>query len=148
ARHASQFQALNLHQRYGGHSRLERWTRDQTRPSRELHWWETAAAGDSTLGILALMAVAARPALSRDEVFAIEEAYWPWIEALSTLLDSVVDESEDAAAGRPRFLDYYCSPQEAAVRLSAIAARAIRGTGPLPDGSTHAAIVIGMVCSY
>ena len=60
------------------------------RPWMDLHWWETGAAIGSQLSVLALIAAAADPATCEGRVRAIERAYFPWIGALSTLLDSVV----------------------------------------------------------
>ena len=37
----------------------------------------------------------------------IDRAYFPWIGALHTLLDSLVDRHEDRESGRPSLLSYY-----------------------------------------
>jgi tetraprenyl-beta-curcumene synthase len=146
--HGVRFQSLNLPDRAGGHGRLADWVRSGAAPGSKLYWWETAAAADSTLGIHALFSTAARPTLGLQDVVAIRDAYVPWVETLSTLLDSVVDESDDLARGQPSFLHYYSSTSEAASRISLIATEAIRSVSALPNAATHAAILTGMVGSY
>ena len=81
------FQSLSL----GSNGELESWARRQTATDNGLEWWETAAAAGSSLGVHALIAAAASPMLDEQDVAAIEAAYFPWIGALHSLLDSLVD---------------------------------------------------------
>jgi tetraprenyl-beta-curcumene synthase len=148
AEHAGRFQSLNLTDTQGGHEQLAQWARREAIPGANLRWWETAAAANSTLGILALVAAAARSTLAADEAARIEQAYRPWVEALHTLLDSVVDESEDRATGQRSLVDYYASPEEAACRLSSIATDAIRSVARLDDAPEHAVVLAAMVGFY
>ena len=148
AEHAGRFQSLNLTERQGTHEQLAQWARSEASWEAELLWWETAAAANSTLGILALLAIAARPTLAPEEAIAIETAYRPWVEALHTLLDGVADEREDAATGQRSLLGYYASSEEAAARLSMIAEEAIGGVSTLPNASTHLVIIAAMVGLY
>jgi tetraprenyl-beta-curcumene synthase len=101
------YQTLNLTQPQGGHRQLERWATQQTPPDTGLRWWETAASAGSSLGLFALIAAAAQPTLTTAEATAIELAYWPWIGALHSLLDSLVDLGEDAADQQHSLLSYY-----------------------------------------
>ena len=95
-RHGSwTFQSLNLGERQGSRRALERWGREQTPAGCGLSWWETAAAGGSSLGVHVLIGLAADPRLDPLEPAAVERAYFPWIGALHSLLDSVVDVAED-----------------------------------------------------
>jgi tetraprenyl-beta-curcumene synthase len=111
------FQSLNLSERQGGHEGLERWARDQTCAGSGLRWWETAAAGGSSLGVHALIGLAAEPAIEPAQMLAIDGAYFPWIGALHSLLDSLVDAAEDRREGQRNLLGYYASPRDAAVHL-------------------------------
>jgi tetraprenyl-beta-curcumene synthase len=138
------YQALNQ----DDHSALARWADGQAPPETDLHWWETAAAGASSLAVLALLAAAADPQLSPGDITAIERAYYPWIGALHTLLDSLVDLREDAEAGQVSLLSHYRSPEEAAVRLQMIAERALTAARGLRRGNLHALILTGMVSLY
>ncbi len=89
------FQSLSL----GADGGLERWARMQASAGSSLAWWEIAAACGSSLEVLSLIAAAAVPSLRASDVAAIEGAYFPWIGALHSLLDSIVDQAEDAATG-------------------------------------------------
>jgi len=142
------YQSLNLTEQQGGQGNLARWARLATPPGTDLRWWETAASAGSSLGVFALMAAAAWPRLVSTEAQAIKEAYWPWIGALHSLLDSVVDEAEDAAAGQRSLLDYYGSPNEAAARLALLAEESLRCASKLANRRQHSIVVTGMVGSY
>ncbi|MGD1058885.1 MAG: DUF2600 family protein, partial [Solirubrobacteraceae bacterium] len=80
----------------------------------------TASAG-SSLGLFALIAAAAHPSLPPADASAIEDAYWPWIGALHSLLDSLIDKADDTAVAQQSLLDYYTTPQEAAARMQILA---------------------------
>lgn len=142
------YQSLNLSEPNGGHRYLARWAHKATPPGTGLHWWETAASAGSSLGLFALIAAAARSDLSANEAAAIEAAYWPWVGALHSLLDSLVDAPEDAAVGQRNLLDYYGSPEEAAARLEMLTGRALGAIGALPSAREHALILAGMASFY
>ncbi len=134
----------------------ERWTVQETERralqepglAGELKWWEVAAAGGSSLAVFALIAVAASPKADAGEIAAIEGAYFPWIGALHSLLDSVVDEVEDAEIGQLSLVGCYDCAPDAAERMGWLAARAMSGARELPGGSAHAVIVAGMAGYY
>lgn len=138
------YQALNQ----DDHDALARWASDETPPNTGLRWWETAAAGASSLAVLALLAAAAEPQLSPDDIAAIERAYYPWIGALHTLLDSLVDLREDAAAGQISLLSHYSSSEEVGARMQMMAERALSAARGLRQGALHALILASMVSLY
>jgi tetraprenyl-beta-curcumene synthase len=143
-----EFQTLNLSESQGDHDAFARWAHTETPGGTELRWWETAAAGGSSLGIYALIAAASDPLLDPDEIDAIGSAYFPWIGALHSLLDHLVDRTEDAAVGQRSLIDYYTSPEEAAVRMRVLAERAVRAAGALPRGDRHSIVLAGMAGYY
>jgi tetraprenyl-beta-curcumene synthase len=142
------FQSLNLGVRQGGDDGLERWARGSTPPGSGLCWWETAAAGGSSLAVHALVALAARPALDPRDIGAVEDAYFPWISALHSLLDSIVDLAEDERHGQRSLIGYYVSPHVAAARVRSLAGRATEATDMLRGSSQHKAILIAMTGYY
>jgi len=142
------YQSLNLSERNGGHAHLADWARSESPPDSKLYWWEHAAGSSYVLGMLALMAAAAQPSLTADEVAATCAAYTLWVEAVITLLDSAVDEAEDAAAGQRSLVSYYASPEEAATRLRMIATEAVRALSALPNASRHLVIFAGLLGNY
>jgi tetraprenyl-beta-curcumene synthase len=113
----------------------------------DFEWWELlAAAAASSLNVGALLALAATPAAGRDDVQAIESAYFPWASGLNALLDSLVDLDEDPDGAS--HLRRYDSPKIAAERLQMIAAGARRRVAELPDGRMHEAIFAAMGALY
>lgn len=142
------YQSLNLSELHGGHRQLEQWALNATPPTSGLRWWETAASAGSSLGVFALISAAAQTTFQPDEAIAIEYAYWPWIGALHSLLDSLIDEPEDTALAQRSLLDYYRTPQEAADRLQTLANGALHAIEPLPNPHEHILTLTGMASYY
>jgi tetraprenyl-beta-curcumene synthase len=82
------------------------------------------------------------------EIEAIEGAYFPWIGALHSLLDSLVDRAEDAEIGQLSLVGCYADAEEAGARLRSIAAQATRRARELPRRGGHAALAAGMAALY
>lgn len=120
------------------------WARETAvaiRLDREMEWWEIIAAGSSSLPIGALMAAAADPGTSRDDVSLVEAAYFPWVAALTTLLDSMVDVGDEELVAN--HLNRYPSRQVASERLDAIATRSLQLVSELPSAELHELILGG-----
>ena len=142
------YQSLNHGDGNGRHDAFDRWARQIATGQNRLRWWETGAAAGSTLDLLALIAAASEPGLERESAQELAEAYFPWVGALHSLLDSVVDLDDDQASGRRGLIDYYGSPEEAAERISTIATEAVRRTTGLPDGWRHTLFVAAVTGFY
>jgi tetraprenyl-beta-curcumene synthase len=127
---------------------LRRWALAQGDDVGDARWFELAAAGSSSLAVLALLAAAADPATTEATAELVRNAYFPWIEALSTLLDSVADREHDAASGELSFVSQYASAAEEIERLRVITARALAGARRLPHGERHVVLVAGMVAMH
>jgi tetraprenyl-beta-curcumene synthase len=141
------FQSLNLSESQGDHSGLQHWAQSATPAGSGLQWWETAAAAGSSLGVYAQLALAADPSPSPSRVSALEQAYFPWIGGLHSLLDNLIDKHEDEAAGHRSLIEYY-GPQRAAERLHWLSREAIRRAQALADGRRHVLILAAMVANY
>jgi tetraprenyl-beta-curcumene synthase len=141
------FQSLNLTKSQGEPDALELWARESTDAGSELSWWQTAAAGGSSLAVHALIATAARPGVDERELAAVEAAYFPWICALHSLLDSLVDISEDEQAGQRNLLSY-ASPQETTEAVRRLATRATEAVVLVPRSHEHRVILTAMVSYY
>jgi tetraprenyl-beta-curcumene synthase len=148
AKRMAAYQSFNHRARGEAHHGLVRWASALTPPGSDMRWWEAAAGAASSLTIFALVAAAARPALTQGETDAVQEAYFPWIGALHVLLDGLVDRAEDRHAGQRSLLEHYASSDEAASRLKAIAARAMLAAEALSQGGEHALIVAAMTSFY
>ena len=142
------YQALNLSRGHGGHGALERWATEATPVGSGLAWWETAAASGSSLAVHALIAAAATPDLDPREVVLTDGAYFPWIGALHSLLDSLVDRREDCDGGRLCLLDNYPSTTSAASRLAGLALRCKMACERMPGARAHRVIVTAMASYY
>lgn len=142
------YQSRNLKQSQGGHHELKQWAEQQTPPQTQLAWWETAASAGSSLGLFALIAAAAHPGLTPAEATAIETGYWPWIGALHSLLDSLIDLDEDDHDGQRSLLSYYRSPQETSTRFGVLASEAAHAASKLPRSSEHTLILAAMTSHY
>jgi tetraprenyl-beta-curcumene synthase len=138
------YQAL-YHER--NHETLRAWALTAAPPGSQLHWWETSAAAASSLGTLAMIAAAATAGLSDQEANAIEAAHWPWAGALHTLLDSLVDRYEDAAANQPSLLGY-ANALDVAARMGRLAAQTMSRVELAPDSLRQIVLIAGMTSLY
>lgn len=129
-------------------SALRAWAGPQQREAGDARWFEIAAAGSSSLAVLALLAAAADPRTSPASAERTRAAYFPWIEALSTLLDSLADCEHDVLTGELSFVGFYDSPAAASARLATVSARAIAAARSLPRGERQAVLVAGMIAMH
>ncbi|MGN6189565.1 MAG: DUF2600 family protein [Conexibacter sp.] len=127
---------------------LAAWAQREFPRQREAAWFELTAAASSSLWILALLALAADPTTTAEDVDAAERVYVPWVCAASTLLDAFVDQADDAATGNHNYLAHYPSRQVAVERLAHIVWRSASGARQLRRGTRHALIAAGMVAMY
>jgi tetraprenyl-beta-curcumene synthase len=141
-------QSLNHQVRQGdGEVALRAWAQAELRGGvADAAWWELAAAASSSLGIHALLALAAQP--DGEHTARVHAAYMPWVCAVSTLLDSYVDERADLAGGRHSYLAHYPSSERALARLHELIGRAAAESAGLRDGHRHAVIAACMIAMY
>lgn len=128
------------------HPGLTRWAELEAPAKAEQRWWEPAAAAGSSLAALALLSAAADPDLTEGHAHAVEALYWPWMGALHTLLDSLIDRTEDAATGQQNLLDHYSSEEEMSERLELLAVEATSRADAV--GVEHRLILAGMTSLY
>jgi tetraprenyl-beta-curcumene synthase len=138
------FQAFNRRER----GDMEHWGRAQTPAGSDLRWWETAASGGSSLGVHVMIAAAAEPGIGCAHVDALERAYSPWIGALHSMLDQLIDVEEDTSSGQPNLIELYGSPVEAAERMALLAGRALECARGLEPKHRHELIVAAMASFY
>jgi tetraprenyl-beta-curcumene synthase len=148
AQHIVSYQSFNVSDAPEPQRALERWARQATPGGSGLRWWETAASAGSSLGLFALIALAASPTATVEQARAIERAYFPWVGALHSLLDSLIDAAEDAVGGQQSLIERYGSEREAAARLTLLARESLARVSMLPDAGAHAAILASMAGLY
>jgi tetraprenyl-beta-curcumene synthase len=142
------FQSLNVGTEQGDHLALAAWARERTPAGSGLEWWEMAAAAGSSLGVHVLIAAAAENDLQQEDLAALERAYFPWIGALHSLLDNLIDRKEDVRTDQPSLVSYYNSPARAADRMRMLAVESVGRARALPRGRRHLLILAAMAGNY
>jgi hypothetical protein len=113
-----------------------------------MSWWETAAACGSSLTVHALIAAASTPRLDDRTVERLDTAYGGPIGALHSMLDSLIDQDEDAQIGQPSLIALYPSRQAAAQAMGEMARDARRAARALPHARRHAVLLAAMASLY
>ncbi len=142
------YQSLHHSGAQDSHGAFREWVCAHADTGVDMRWWELGAALGSQLSLLALIAAAADSTLSRRRAAEIEHAYFPWIAALSTLLDSVVDRHRDHLDAQRSLVDYYSSPQEAAERLRWMTVAAMRSIRSLDDVEDRTVMLAAMIAFF
>jgi tetraprenyl-beta-curcumene synthase len=127
---------------------LSTWARREWPASHGTQWFELTGAASASLTIHALFALATRTRVSSAEINAVQRAYNPWISAATTMLDSFVDQAEDAISGDHSYVAHYSSRQTALARVHELVDRAAMEAAALPDGERHVLIVAMMLAMY
>jgi tetraprenyl-beta-curcumene synthase len=128
---------------------LQQWAQINAPIEPRLTWYELSGAASASLTIHALLALAAQPhACSEPAIARVRDAYNPWISAATTMLDSYVDQSDDAANDDHSYIAHYSRPHDAAARLCWLIQQSITRARRLPGGDRHTVIVAGMVALY
>lgn len=146
AARCAEAQILNHDASRSGVEEAKRWATLQASGT-GLGWQEyLAGATASVLGIHALITVAADPCATRADAEDLDALYLS-IGAL-TMLDSLVDEEEDTAAGQLGYVQYYNSPELMATALATVARNAVARACQLPNGAHHIVTLVGVVAYY
>lgn len=130
-----------------GSGQLKTWAEGQSRAA-GLTWWEWAGgAAASVLAVHALVAAAATGTTTRAGARQIDHVYLLG-SALTTMLDSLIDDERDLELGAHRYTAYYADAEHAAARISAIAQRAVLAAQRLPSPAHHTITIAGIAAFY
>jgi tetraprenyl-beta-curcumene synthase len=127
---------------------LQRWVAHEYPYERRASWWEISGAASAPLTIHALLAIAAEPACSDTEIARTYAAYFPWLSATTTMLDSYVDQLEDIDNGDHSYVAHYPDPESAARGIRALVSRSVAEASTLRDGHRHTVIASAMIAMY
>jgi tetraprenyl-beta-curcumene synthase len=127
---------------------LEHWARSHPPRAPSMSWWETSAACGSSLAVHALIAAAASPGLQQPDVQRLVEVYGGPVGALHSMLDSLIDQDEDAILGQPSLIGLYPSALAATRAMGAMANTARCAARALPQGCRHAVLLGAMAALY
>jgi tetraprenyl-beta-curcumene synthase len=127
---------------------LEAWVAREFPEGHEANWFELSAAASTDLTIFALFALASEPTCSDGEIELIRNAYFPWTSGLAALLDSYVDQAEDAASGDHSYVAHYPTPELATQSLCLLVRRCLHETRALENSEKHVLIAASMFAMY
>lgn len=127
---------------------LRRWAEREFPRALGVSWFELSGAASASLTVHVLLALASTATCSRRDVERARDAYFPWISAATTMLDSYVDQAEDLENGDHSYVAHYASPERAVSRTQELIRRSLEEAGRLPDGERHILIVACMVAMY
>jgi tetraprenyl-beta-curcumene synthase len=127
---------------------LRRWVATEFPGAQPASWWELSGAASAPLAIHALLALAAEPNCRAGDVPRIYAAYFPWISAAMTMLDSYVDQLEDLANGDHSYVSHYADPHRAVRDIRVLVMRSVREACALRDGHRHAVVAGAMIAMY
>jgi tetraprenyl-beta-curcumene synthase len=127
---------------------LKQWVAREYPGEQQASWWELSGAASAPLTIHALLALAADATCSQAEIARTYAAYFPWLSAATTMLDSYVDQLQDIANGDHSYIAHYPSPASAAHGIRALVRSSLIETRTLRDGHKHTVIAAAMVAMY
>jgi tetraprenyl-beta-curcumene synthase len=126
-------------------SALKGWAAKEFPTERTLSWFElTAAASAFTPHVL--LALAAECPCDNADLSRIYATYFPWVSLAIAMLDSYVDQMDDATNGAHSYIAHYPDSESVSRRLCEIIRRAIGDARK--QGYRHAVIVACMVAMY
>lgn len=126
---------------------LRAWVLDQPF-DHGVHWFELSGAASASLTVHALFALAAEPDPPPEHIHRTHSAYFPWISAATTMLDSYVDQAEDAANGDHSYVAHYPTNDYAVLRTRELTLRGLREARALPRAEYHTLIIACMAAMY
>ncbi|MHB8233950.1 MAG: DUF2600 family protein [Solirubrobacteraceae bacterium] len=132
----------------GRDAALRTWAAREFCGEQGLSWYELSGAASASMTVHAFLALAAEPQCTETDLQRTCAAYFPWLSAATTMLDSYVDQAEDAANGDHRYIGHYPSEALAGERVRELVARSAIEARRLRKGHRHAVIAASMVAMY
>ncbi len=127
---------------------LRAWVAREFPTCNEANWFELAAAAGAGLTIYALFVLSVKATCTDTEIARAQRAYFPWTSALATMLDSYVDQAEDAANGDHIYIAHYPTPRLATLGIHRLVRRSLIEARALPSGERHTLVAACMVAMY
>jgi tetraprenyl-beta-curcumene synthase len=126
---------------------LRDWAEKEFPCGHEAVWFELTGAASASLTIHALLALGVEKPDAVDLARA-QGAYFPWISAATTMLDSYVDRAEDVATGDHSYVGHYPTHEIAEKRISELLGRSLAEARKLRAPERHTLIVACMAAMY
>lgn len=150
-REARRAQVLALNHLTEPHERdakLRAWAAAEFPREDRVAWFELSGAASASLVVHALLALAADPSCTDEDVCATYHAYWPWISLATTMLDSYADGAEDEASGNHSYIAHYSDRATAVDRLQEAIDHSAYRARQLRNGHSHCVILACMIALY
>jgi tetraprenyl-beta-curcumene synthase len=127
---------------------LKSWSEAEFPAGHEANWFELSGACSAGLTIFALLALATEAGCDTDEVYRTHRTYFPWTSVAATMLDSYVDQIEDADSGDHIYVSHYPSAADAVDRVAWLLRRCLSEAAELRGGEKHIVIAASMAALY
>lgn len=127
---------------------LKAWSEAEFPSGHEASWFELSGACSAGLTIFALLALATERGYDQGAIEQTRSAYFPWTSVVATMLDSYVDQGDDAESGDHIYISHYLSRALAIERVASLLERCLREAARLRDGERHVVIAASMTALY
>lgn len=127
---------------------LKAWAEQEFPADQEASWFELSGAASAALSTFALLALACEPVCSEAEIARTHGAYFPWVCAVGTMLDSYVNQQDDRANDHHIYVAHYATPEIALARICELVRRSLTELHTLKGAETHAVLLCSMVALY
>ncbi|MGA9315754.1 MAG: DUF2600 family protein [Solirubrobacteraceae bacterium] len=127
---------------------LRRWAEHEYPWPRPALWFELTAAAGAGISIYALFALTVESECTDADIDAVYGAYFPSASALATMLDSYVDQHEDALNEDHIYIRHYASSTLARQGIQRFITRSLQEAGALPNGERHILVIACMIAMY
>ncbi len=150
-REAERAQVLALNHDLDPRSRdtaLKEWSAKEFPQEHEAKWFELTSAASAGLTIIALLTLACESSCDETDIARIYGTYFPWTSALAAMLDSYVDQDEDAENGNHIYIAHYATPEQATQHICRLASRSLCEASTLKNADKHVLIAACMLAMY
>lgn len=127
---------------------LRAWAAQEYPGEHDVSWYELTAAASASLVVHVMLTLAADLECSERVIADTYAVYFPWVSLATVMLDSYVDQAEDAASGSHSYFAHYASNAQAVGRLRESIVQSAQGALRLPNGERHAVLVASMIAMY
>jgi len=120
---------------------LETWSEYYLKRYQEISCWEFCAASNSLLGIIAMYTAAANPKLTSEDIRLLDEACFPWLSGLDSLLHAYICERITNLTENLNFTSYYRNLKICEERILFFAAKAEEACMKLRESSFFISLI-------
>jgi tetraprenyl-beta-curcumene synthase len=114
----------------------------------QTNWFELSGAATAPLTVHMLLALAAEPIRSEDDISDACAVYFPGLSLIATMLDSYVDQAQDSASNNHSYIAHYPTSEHARRRICELIAQSIHEARRLRDGHRHVVLAACMIAMY